>query len=138
MKKIFIITGFFALSAGMISCGGARGNDPGESYMPDMYYSRAYETYGYNNVEGERDSLARRNIRYTGMPVPGTIARNEMLPYHIELKDTAAFDAVRSPLDTVTATAEQMREAERLYLINCGICHGDALDGNGPLYNEGN
>ena len=31
-----------------------------------------------------------------------------------------------------------MKEAERLYLVNCGICHGMKLDGNGPLYNGGN
>lgn len=31
-----------------------------------------------------------------------------------------------------------MQEAERLYLINCAICHGPELDGNGPLYNGGN
>ena len=31
-----------------------------------------------------------------------------------------------------------MKEAERLYLINCGICHGQKLDGEGPLYNGGN
>jgi len=24
-----------------------------------------------------------------------------------------------------------------LYLINCGICHGTKLDGNGPLYKGG-
>jgi mono/diheme cytochrome c family protein len=30
-----------------------------------------------------------------------------------------------------------MKEAERLYLVNCGICHGSALDGNGPLYKGG-
>ncbi len=30
-----------------------------------------------------------------------------------------------------------MKESERLYLINCGICHGTALDGNGPLYKDG-
>ena len=29
-------------------------------------------------------------------------------------------------------------EAKRLYLVNCGICHGDKLDGNGPLFNGGN
>ena len=28
-------------------------------------------------------------------------------------------------------------EAERLYLVNCGICHGPKLDGNGPLYKGG-
>ena len=35
-------------------------------------------------------------------------------------------------LDTAQAT-----EAERLYLINCAICHGSKLDGNGPLYKGG-
>ncbi len=25
-----------------------------------------------------------------------------------------------------------------MYLVNCGICHGDKLDGNGPLWNDGN
>ena len=30
-----------------------------------------------------------------------------------------------------------MGEAERLYNVNCGICHGSKLDGNGPLYNGG-
>ncbi len=30
-----------------------------------------------------------------------------------------------------------MMEAERLYLVNCGICHGTKLDGNGPLYKGG-
>ena len=25
----------------------------------------------------------------------------------------------------------------RLYLVNCGICHGEKLDGNGPLYKGG-
>lgn len=138
MKRFVIITGCIALGAGLWSCGGAKGNDPGSSYMPDMYYSRAYETYGYNNVEGEMDSLRKRGILYTGMPVPGTVARGEGLPYHINIADTAAFDATRSPLDSVTATPSLLREAERLYLVNCGICHGPALDGNGPLYNGGN
>jgi mono/diheme cytochrome c family protein len=30
-----------------------------------------------------------------------------------------------------------MTEAHRLYLVNCGICHGTKLDGNGPLYRGG-
>jgi mono/diheme cytochrome c family protein len=30
-----------------------------------------------------------------------------------------------------------MTEANRLYLVNCGICHGTKLDGNGPLYRGG-
>ena len=30
-----------------------------------------------------------------------------------------------------------MKEAERLYLVYCGICHGAKLDGNGPLWKGG-
>ena len=30
-----------------------------------------------------------------------------------------------------------MKEAERLYLVHCAICHGQALDGNGPLWKGG-
>jgi mono/diheme cytochrome c family protein len=35
-------------------------------------------------------------------------------------------------------SADVMTEAERLYLINCGVCHGAKLDGNGPLWKDGN
>ena len=38
----------------------------------------------------------------------------------------------------MAATKGVMQEAERLYLVNCGICHGQQLDGNGPIYNGGN
>lgn len=127
----------------MTGCGGAHGNDPGHAYMPDMYYSRAYETYNYNDVGGEYDSLRARGITYTGMPVPGTIARGEMLPYHFGGKtddstELRAADAIRNPLDSMANTGGSMKEAERLYLVNCGVCHGQQLDGNGPIYNGGN
>jgi mono/diheme cytochrome c family protein len=142
MKKLIITAGLFASVAGLVGCGGAHGEDPGEAYMPDMYYSRAYETYGYNNVEGERDSLKNRGIFYNAMPVNGTIARGESMPYHyVSMSDSgrlAESNAIRNPLDSVTASKAMIKEAERLYLVNCGICHGTALDGNGPIYNNGN
>ncbi|MGZ3848025.1 MAG: c-type cytochrome [Flavisolibacter sp.] len=140
MKKFVIAAGCIAMSLGFAGCG-AHGNDPGEAYMPDMYYSRAYESYGYNDVGGERDSLKNRGITYTAMPVPGTVARGEMLSYHLT-NDSAGLTAanlLKSPLDSLTSIpAANMKEAERIYLINCGICHGDKLDGNGPLFNNGN
>ena len=139
MKKFVIAAGCLAISFGFVGCG-AHGDDPGHAYMPDMYYSRAYEAYGYNNVGGERDSLKRRGITYTGLPVAGTVARGEVLSYHLT-NDSAgltAANALRNPLDTVAFSPAAMKEAQRLYLINCGICHGDKLDGNGPLFNGGN
>lgn len=135
MKKILIAAGICSLSLGFIGCGGAHGDDPGHAYMPDMYYSRAYESYGYNDVGGEFDSLKKRNIFYNGMPVNGTVARGDMLSYHLtnDSAGMAAAEGLRSPLDSMAATGGTMKEAERLYLIYCGVCHGEKLDGNGPL-----
>ncbi len=141
MKRLLIAAGFAALGVGLVSCGGAHGDDPGHAYMPDMYYSRAYETYSYNDVHGELDSLKHRGIYYSAMPVPGTVARGDMMSYHLAA-DSASMqsaEGLKSPLDsTIAATKGNMTEAERLYLVNCAICHGPALDGNGPLYNNGN
>ena len=139
MKKISIIFCLFVSISVLVICG-AHGDDPGHAYMPDMYYSRAYETYNYNDVGGEYDSLARRGITYNGLPVPGTVARGDMLSYHLTSDSTGmkAADALKNPLDTLAVTKGGMVEAERLFLVNCGICHGTALDGNGPLYNNGN
>lgn len=142
MKKLSVIAVLFlAFSAGLVSCG-AHGNDPGHAYMPDMYYSRAFETYGYNDVTGEYDTLKARGIFYNAMPVQGTVARGDMLPHHYpagasdsdRLKEANTF---KNPLDSMAITPVAMKEAERLYLVNCAICHGTALDGNGPLFASG-
>ncbi|MEP7318503.1 MAG: c-type cytochrome, partial [Panacibacter sp.] len=72
----------------------------------------------------------------------GTIARGEEIPFPLKKDapgDTANYFAARqvqNPLPVLDAS--QMKEAERLYLINCGICHGAKLNGNGPLYKDGN
>ncbi|RYF82953.1 MAG: cytochrome c [Chitinophagaceae bacterium] len=139
MKKIIFAASVLTLGLGLLSCGGAHGNDPGHAYMPDMYYARAYEAYGYNMVEGELDSLRQRGILYNGLPVPGTVAREDMLPYHLTDDSTglSAANGLVNPLDTLSKVPGQLKEGERLYLVNCGICHGPALDGNGPLYKGG-
>jgi mono/diheme cytochrome c family protein len=133
MKKLSIIT---VLSAAVVivSCSDVK-RSPGRVYMPDMAYSRAYETYA------DHDNLTLKGISYNNMPVAGTVARGEEMPFHVA-KDAAgdstnyvASKQVKSPIDSLT-TADAT-EAERLYLINCGICHGTKLDGKGPLYNEG-
>ena len=69
------------------------------------------------------------------MPVAGTVARGDMISYHLTNDSTGlnAANTLKSPLDTAFIKADQMKEAQRLYLVYCGICHGDKLDGNGPL-----
>jgi mono/diheme cytochrome c family protein len=133
MKKLTIIS-FVALITLVIAvgCSNVR-REPGKTYMPDMAYSRAYETYSTSPVFV--DGQTNRE------PVSGTVKRGDAYPFHIAMDkpgDTAnyyASRAVKNPLPALNA--DDLKEAERLYLINCGICHGAKLDGNGPLYNGG-
>jgi mono/diheme cytochrome c family protein len=133
MKKLSIIT-VLSAAAVIVSCSDVK-RTPGHVYMPDMADSRAYETYA------DHSNLAEKGIHYTSMPVTGTIARGEEMPFHLAKdagSDTTNYNAsklVKNPIDSLTA--KDAEEAERLYLINCGICHGSKLDGNGPLYNGG-
>lgn len=134
MKKLPILFALFA-SAAITGCDGVK-REPSDQYMPDMAYSRAYETYA------DHSGLADSGINYNNQPVAGTIARGEEFPFPLA-KDKAgdstnyvASRAIKNPITFLTDT--ELGEAERLYLIQCGICHGPALDGNGPLYNGGN
>jgi mono/diheme cytochrome c family protein len=104
-----------------------------------MYYSRAYETYAYNSNDAYKH-LKERGINYTSMPVPGTVARGQVYNYHLTADSAGmrAADALVNPFDSITANKSVLAEGERLYLVNCGICHGSKLDGNGPLFNGGN
>jgi mono/diheme cytochrome c family protein len=133
MKKILIIA-VIGVVVVIWGCGGKR--SPGLTYMPDMAYSRAYETYAST---ANLDSLG---IHYDKQPVPGTIKRGELFPFPYaqdKVGDSTNYVLSRqavNPLDSMNTGL--LKEAERLYLVNCGICHGGALDGNGPLYNGGN
>ena len=133
MKKISIIAALLpALIAATVGCNEVK-REPGKVYMPDMAYSRAYETYSPNPVFG--DGQTNRQ------PVAGTVKRGEIFVYHLaqdKTGDTTNYFASRATKNPLPALdADQMKEAERLYLVNCGICHGSKLDGNGPLWKDG-
>ncbi len=133
MKKLSIIT--VGLLAVIIwSCGGVQ-RERSRNYMPDMGKSRAYETFA------NLDTLKAQGINYTAMPVAGTVKRGELYPFPIPIDkfgDTVNYVASRQVANPITTlTPMQSKEAERLYLVNCGICHGSTLNGNGPLYKDG-
>ncbi len=141
MKKSAVI--IFCAGIVFTACSDVR-REPGTVYMPDMAYSRAYETY----AERDSDKFTTDSVNpgdkifYNNKPVEGTLARGEEMPFPLAKDipgDTANYIAakqVQNPL--LPLDSADMTEAQRLYLVNCGICHGTKLDGNGPLYKDGN
>lgn len=138
MKKIAIISALIlAAATTFVGCGSKR--QPGKVYMPDMAYSRAYETYA------ERDSLIftadptnkGRLIFYDNNPVQGTVRRGDEFPYTLP-NDSNGYKLsanVKNPIDTISKA--DLAEAGRLFNINCAICHGAKGAGNGPIATSG-
>lgn len=131
MKKTTTLFSFICLIGGLAlvqSCGSKR--DPGRTYMPDMQYSRAYEAYAANDLQQDR-------INYVPYPVEGTIRRGDLFPYTLP-DDSNGYRMsaqVENPLPPLNET--QFKEAERLFNINCAICHGEKMDAQGPLATGG-
>lgn len=134
MKKLFILTAIGGTIAVLVGCGGK--GSPGRAYMPDMTYSVAYETY--TDAEGRlKNSGAENTPSYNFKPVAGTVARGDLAAYPFA-NDSAGYVNSATVQNPIAPETVDLKNAERLYLINCGICHGAKLDGNGPLYNDGN
>lgn len=125
----------------LVGCSAEVRRDPGRVYMPDMAYSRAFETYAV--TQEQKEALLKKGIHFSNIPVKGTMKRNSLVPFEIHMDasgDTTnyvASKAVKSPLTWSSLDATTKVEAERLFLVNCAICHGPKLDGNGPLYKGG-
>jgi mono/diheme cytochrome c family protein len=141
MKKLAIIaTLVLSMAVVFIGCKGKR--DTGRAYMPDMAYSRAYESYA------SRDSAIftidpndkGHKIFYNNMPPAGTVKRGELFPFSVVPNSINGVDSnalinlsaqVKNPLQPLT-TIDSL-EAGRLFNINCAICHGAKAEANGPM-----
>jgi mono/diheme cytochrome c family protein len=135
MKKIAIIaTLILSMAVVFIGCKDKR--EPGKIYMPDMAYSRAYESYA------ERDSAifttdpnnAGHKIFFNNMPPAGTLKRGELYPFNVPNDSNGLLNLstlVKNPLDPLNG--KELEEAGRLFNINCAVCHGAKGEANGPL-----
>ena len=125
LQFVLVLSFIIAITATVISCNGKR--HPGRVYMPDMAYSRAYETYA------PYDQLAKEGINYKNYPVEGTIRRGDLFQY-TGTNDSAGYTNsanVKDPLPQLDSIG--LKEAQRLFNINCAICHGANMDAQGPI-----
>lgn len=104
-----------------VSCN--KSTAPNYQFMPNMYESAGYETYGEaafpNGIEAQ-------------LPAEGSVARG-YIPFDIE-GTTEGYELAKatltSPLDS---TQVDLARGKELYDIYCGICHGNKGKGQGNL-----
>ena len=139
MKKIatlFVVIVTAAIA--FVSCDSKR--EPGKIYMPDMGYSRGYETYAERDSSVFTTSIEERGgskIYYDNNPAPGTIKRGELYPYTLPNDSNGYKMSAAVPNPIADMTELEMKEAGRLFNINCAICHGEKAQGNGPISTSG-
>ncbi len=141
MKKFATISALvLVICVAIVGCDNKR--KPGKIYMPDMAYSRGYETYALRDSTKFTTNIALvggSKIYYDNNPVTGTIKRGELFPYTLpnDSSGYAQSASVKNPIPMADMTPNEMKEASRLYNINCGICHGEKAAGNGPIATAG-
>jgi mono/diheme cytochrome c family protein len=125
MKRI--LAGIIFITGWLIACDRTN-NDPGYDYFPDMFYSRAYETYAENPVFADGKTLRE--------PVAGTVP-TDIIPYPYTKTDADRLLAGKELVNPFKADAENLGQGARDYGIFCMQCHGERADGNGLLYKNG-
>jgi hypothetical protein len=139
MKKIAtILILVLASTVIFISCDNKR--QPGKVYMPDMAYSRSYETYAERDSSKFSMNMEERGgskIFYNAQPAKGTIKRGEFMPYTLPNDSNGYKMSAMIPNPIQSMTEDEMKEAGRLFNINCAICHGEKAQGNGPISTSG-
>jgi mono/diheme cytochrome c family protein len=152
-KYIFLLSVVAMMS--ISACQQPGGNSTGSEFMPDMAHSIAYEAnyynYYYNNTWGSEEEYY--NFAKPKMPVKGTIPRgaagnagndaginvpaNGYRPYTY---DNTEEDRIRASAEITTSpfpiSDKGLAVGKELYIINCGICHGDKGDGAGYLVRD--
>lgn len=136
MKRFTLLTAVLvtAVIVTVSSCGSKR--TPGRVYMPDMAYSRAYETYAErdSNIFSTDPADLGHKIFYNNRPVNGTIKRGELFPFNVPNDSNGLLvqsALVKNPLPPLNSA--DSAEAARLFNINCAVCHGAKAEANGPV-----
>jgi len=122
MKSLIKITVVALVLVSFVSC--KKDTRPNYQFMPNMYESVGYETYG------ENDMFANQMVART--PAEGTIPRG-YIPFDIE-NTTEGYELAKATLSsTLDSTAVDFARGKELYDIYCGICHGNKGAGQGNL-----
>jgi mono/diheme cytochrome c family protein len=120
MKSLIKI---LAIAVVLVSVSCKKDTAPNYQFMPNMYESAGYETYGEaafpNGIEAQ-------------VPAEGSIPRG-FVPFDIE-NSTQGYELAKATLkSSLDSTQVDLERGKELYNIYCGICHGNKGKGQGKL-----
>jgi mono/diheme cytochrome c family protein len=100
----------------------------GYDFIPDMVYSKAYDTYSTNTVF--KDSVTMRT------PVEGTIPQGYM-PFRYGSDTISRHKAGEELVNPFQPYDEVIARGKLMYTTFCIGCHGEKGKGDGQLYSSG-
>jgi mono/diheme cytochrome c family protein len=103
-------------------------NMKGYDFIPDMVYSRAYDTY--SNNPNFPDSITMRT------PVAGTVPRG-FTPFRYTIDSASRAKAGNELVNPYLPTDEVLARGKLLFTTFCIGCHGEKGKGDGQLYSSG-
>ena len=142
MKLLTRIIPATIITAAFLFAGCDSKREPGKTYVPDMAYSRAYESFANRDSTKFTMDMFKKGgnmIFFNNLPPAGTIKRGELFPYTLP-NDSNGYkmsSMVKNPYDSIVISKAQMAEAGRLFNVNCAICHGASGVANGPIASGG-
>jgi mono/diheme cytochrome c family protein len=103
-------------------------NMKGYDFIPDMFYSRAYDTYSDN--PNFPDSITMR------APVDGTVPRG-FTPFRYTIDSASRAKAGNELVNPFFPTADVLARGKLIFTTFCIGCHGAEGKGDGQLYSSG-
>lgn len=100
----------------------------GHDFIPDMSYSRAYETNSTNTVFA--DSMSMRS------PVHGTVPR-DFIPFRYTIEPESRILAGKELINPFNPDPDVLERGKYIFTTFCIGCHGSTGAGDGHLFASG-
>jgi mono/diheme cytochrome c family protein len=128
IRQISVNTALVIISVIVFSSCDRQKNMRGYDFIPDMVYSRAYDTYSQN--PNFADSMTMRT------PVNGTVPRG-FVPFRYTIDSASRLKAGKELLNPFRPTDDVLARGKLMYTIFCIGCHGSLGKGDGQLFASG-